>query len=408
MMASASAAASAPAARTSTRLRQEERLITNGHTRELTLLSYFPSPMKTQPRSFTPGCVTGGQQALEKLALLRDARIRNLGTSNHTLVGECTHKTIWSFAFKFDLGGDTFVACHWDVEKCRSDQYVQPLWNPTRGCVEGTEYNDHLLHLEKTTAVLRALENPLRYCLRIIEADLADAEKNSRNPKHIYHVYCARKDTEEMLKRAQLPFRDELNAEMLKSVSVVKRCVARGGNLKRLFSVLYRAEKDVDKPAYDGRPRKAKRLNSTGAVTNEIRTACNPMAPICGVCKHRHHQGQSCPMCGHVGIAAAPVSCSLNLAPSPGARRPSRAAARPICPPATTSAAAATAADELGMAGSTRAANALSPMATPLSPPDTQFSPPNAGPPASASKRQTPSTRSSAAQAAKRRRGAKA
>merc|ERR1712216_614271 len=142
----------------------------------------------------------------------------------------------------------------------------QPLWNPVRGCVEGTEYNDHLLHLEKATAVMHALDHPLRYILRIIEVDLAEANAQRRNPKHVYHVYQEGRDSDEMLQRAILPFQSDQNADMIQSIGVIRSCVAKGGNLKRLFSVLYRSERDVDKPEWDGRPRKTKRLNSTGAV----------------------------------------------------------------------------------------------------------------------------------------------
>ena len=260
-----------------------------------------------------------GRAALEKLYRLRRGKTHHSLCSNAELVGESTHKTIWSFAFKFDMDGDTFYACHWDVEKCRSDQYIQPLWNPERGCVEGTEYNDHLLHLEKATAVLNALTDPLKYVLRIIETDLTEAEIHAhKNPKHVYHVYQEGKDSEEMLQRAMLPFQSDQNANMMQSIDVIRRCVAKGGNLKRLFSVLYRSERDVDKPAWDGRPRKAKRLSSTGAVSKEIRTACNPRAPVCKVCKHKHHQGTACPTCGHVGMTLRPVECTLKLElPSP-------------------------------------------------------------------------------------------
>ena len=254
-----------------------------------------------------------GKQAIEKLKRLRLGRARQTPCINAQLVGESTHKTIWSFAFKFEMEDETFYACHWDVEKCRSDQYIQPLWNPERGCVEGTEYNDHLLHLEKATAVMHALDHPLKYILRIIEADLADAAVQRRNPKHVYHVYQEGRDSGEMLQRAMLPFQSHQNANMMQSISVIRSCVAKGGNLKRLFSVLYRSERDIDKPEWDGRPRKAKRLNSTGAVSKEIRTACNPRAPKCHVCNHNHFQGSACPACGHVGINRNPVDCTLKL-----------------------------------------------------------------------------------------------
>eukprot|EP01049_Picozoa_sp_SAG25_P009324 SAG25_NODE_915_length_4775_cov_71.349872_2_plen_62_part_00 len=43
------------------------------------------------------------------------------------------------------------MQCHWDVALCRSDLYVQPMWNHLLEQVEGVEYKDHLLHLEKCT-----------------------------------------------------------------------------------------------------------------------------------------------------------------------------------------------------------------------------------------------------------------
>jgi hypothetical protein len=129
----------------------------------------------------------------------------------------------------------------------------------------------------------------------------------------VYHVYQEGKDSVEMLQRAMLPFQSHQNANMMQSIGVIRSCVAKGGNLKRLFSVLYRSERDVDKPEWDGRPRKAKRLNSTGAVSKEIRTACDPRAPKCQVCNHNHFQGTACPACGHVGINRNPVGCALKL-----------------------------------------------------------------------------------------------
>eukprot|EP01043_Picozoa_sp_COSAG02_P031602 COSAG02_NODE_2070_length_9937_cov_21.671885_3_plen_390_part_00 len=290
--------AAAAAEHPRTRALSEEQRIVNGHAR--------------------------GKQAIEKLKRLRLGRARRTPCTNSELVGESTHKTIWSFAFKFEMEGETFYACHWDVEKCRSDQYIQPLWNPERGCVEGTEYNDHLLHLEKVTAVMHALDHPLKYILRIIEADLADAHAQRKTPKHVYHVYQEGKDSDEMLQRAMLPFQGHQNANMMQSIGVIRSCVAKGGNLKRLFSVLYRSERDVDKPEWDGRPRKAKRLNSTGAVSKEIRTACDPRAPKCQVCNHNHFQGTACPACGHVGINHNPVGCALKLVRTP---------TNPLCTP---------------------------------------------------------------------------
>jgi hypothetical protein len=51
----------------------------------------------------------------------------------------------------------------------------------------------------------------------------------------------------------RVPFTSDHNDAMFESIEVIRRCKARGGNLKRLFSVLYRCEKDVDKPQWDGR-----------------------------------------------------------------------------------------------------------------------------------------------------------
>jgi hypothetical protein len=368
------AASAAAAAVPRTRALSEEQRITNGHAR--------------------------GKNAIEKLKRLRLGKLHQIPCTKAELVGESTHKTIWSFAFKFEIDGEMFYACHWDVEKCRSDQYIQPLWNPERGCVEGTEYNDHLLHLEKATAVLNALDHPLKYILRIIETDLADAETQRRNPKHVYHIYQEGKDSEEMLQRAMLPFQSDQNANMMQSIDVIRRCVAKGGNLKRLFSVLYRSERDVDKPEWDGRPRKAKRLNSTGAVSKEIRTACNPRAPKCRVCNHNHFQGTACPTCGHVGVNHNPVDCMLRLSPEPASMCP------PVTPTAAAAAAAAAAAVSAAAADATGSATGRntrssgsqpdsSSSLTPLVSPDaTQLLPPTGGGKASSITKRTPARQS--------------
>eukprot|EP01048_Picozoa_sp_COSAG05_P024948 COSAG05_NODE_6115_length_1019_cov_46.927549_1_plen_301_part_01 len=254
-----------------------------------------------------------GRAALEKLNRLRAVRARDFPIEITTLVGECTHKTIWSFAVKFVTQGETFYMCHWDVSECRSDLYVQPMWNHRDHQVEGVEYRDHLLHLEKASSVMRSIDDPVKYALKLIEDDMAACEKDFKNPKHAYHLYHSKTDAKETIDRAMLPFRPDHNDAMLESVALIRRCKARGGNLERLFSVLYRSERDVDKPQWNGRPRRYPRCNSTGTVRNQIHGACYPDAPVCTVCKHRHHQGQLCPVCGHIGRTPNPVQCAINL-----------------------------------------------------------------------------------------------
>eukprot|EP01048_Picozoa_sp_COSAG05_P014717 COSAG05_NODE_1693_length_4267_cov_2.070298_4_plen_519_part_00 len=256
-----------------------------------------------------------GQATLEKLNKLRAVRAHGSPVEDTYLVGECTHKTIWSFAVKFVVQGETFYMCHWDVSDCRSDLYVKPMWNHRSKHVEGVEYCDHLLHLEKASSVMRAIDDPVRYSLKLIEDDIGACEKDFKNPKHAYHLYHSNVDAEETIYRAMLPFRPDHNDAMLESVALIRRCKARGGNLERLFSVLYRSEKDVDKPKWNGRPRRYPRCNSTGTVRNQIHGACYPWAPVCNVCKHRHHQGQLCPVCGHVGPELNPIECVIKLTP---------------------------------------------------------------------------------------------
>jgi hypothetical protein len=108
-----------------------------------------------------------GIRAMEKLNKLKacgEAKAEHI-----EIIGDSTHRTMWSFAYRFEIESTTFYFCYWDVSKCRSDQYIKPLWDKEKRCVLGTMFNDDLLFLEKAKVVHQCLKNPVKMTIELIQ-----------------------------------------------------------------------------------------------------------------------------------------------------------------------------------------------------------------------------------------------